>query len=159
MHFHGHDAGSFTPRRSPRVYRVGVLDHRLEPTVGSPEVSLLEERGGRLGGGLFVEVLEGQPDLIGARGLQMMGREAVEGGLPPLRQVGAIAQPDVARAAQQRGLCLLFGASDLINRFVDDLDGMELVEGDGGLWQIVGDAFDGGRAHNRTSKIDHFGLA
>ena len=57
------------------------LDHRFEPAVGGPEVPLLQESGGRLGGGLLIEVLEGQPDLIGARRLQMMGREVVEGGL------------------------------------------------------------------------------
>ena len=57
--------------------RVRGLDHRFEPAVGDPEIPLLQEGGGRLGGGLLVEVLEGQPDLIGARGLQMMGRQAV----------------------------------------------------------------------------------
>src|ERR1700733_6928346 len=62
------------------------------------KIPLLQEGGGRLGGGLLVEVLEGQPDLIGARGLQMMGRQAVEHGFLAFRQVGGIAQPDVACA-------------------------------------------------------------
>ena len=134
------------------------LDHRFEPAVGGPEVPLLEERSGRLGGGLFVEVLEGQPDLIGARGLQMMGRQAVEGGLLPLRQVGGIAQPDVACAAQ-RALRLLFGSTHLIDSLIDDLDGVEFVEGDGGLGQVVGDALDEGRAHVDADFADGLGRA
>jgi hypothetical protein len=32
----------------------------------------------------------------------------------------------------------LFGATDAIDGAVDDFDGMELVEGDGGVGQIIG---------------------
>ena len=88
----------------------------------------------------------------------MMGRQAVEHGFLAFRQVGGIAQPDVACAAQ-RGLRLLFGASDLIDRLVDDFDGVELVEGDGGLGQVVGDALDEGRAHIDADFADGLGHA
>jgi hypothetical protein len=35
-------------------------------------------------------------------------------------------------------LSLLLGPPHLIDGVVDDLDGMELVEGDGGTWQVLG---------------------
>ena len=54
--------------------------------------------------------------------------QSVQGRTLPLGQVGRVAQPDIAGAAQQ-ALPLLFGAADLIDRVVDDLDGVELVEG------------------------------
>ena len=44
-----------------------------------------------------------------------------------LRQIGRVAQPDVAGAAQQASP-LLFGTAHLVDRVVDDPDGMELVE-------------------------------
>ncbi len=56
----------------------------------------------------------------------MLGRQAVERGLLTVGQIGGIAQPEVACAAEQRGFRLLYGAPDLIDRVVDDLDGMEL---------------------------------
>jgi hypothetical protein len=39
-------------------------------------------------------------------------------------------------------LRLLFGSAHLLDRLGEDLDGMELVEGDGGLGRVVGDALD-----------------
>ena len=61
----------------------------------------------------------------------------------PIRQIGWIAQPEIARAAQQV-LPFLFGAAHLIDGVVDDLDGMELVKGDGGVGQVLGDALNEG---------------
>ena len=58
----------------------------------------------------------------------------------------AVAQPDITCAAQQ-ALGFLLGAAHLLDRVIDDLDGMELVEGDGGIRQVLGDTLDEGRAH------------
>ncbi len=77
-----------------------------------------------------VEVLEGEPDLIGTRRLEMARGQAVQCGLLAVRQVGRIAQPYIA-CATQYALSLLLGPPHLIEGIVDDLDGMELVEGDG----------------------------
>jgi hypothetical protein len=56
-----------------------------------------------------------------------------------------------------------FGASarpaHLIDSVVDDLDGMELVEGDGGVGQVLGDALDEGRAHIDADFLDRLGVA
>lgn len=41
----------------------GCIDDRWQSSVGSPEVPSLEEAGARRGGGLIIEVLEGEPDL------------------------------------------------------------------------------------------------
>ena len=71
----------------------------------------------------------------------MTRRQCFERAALPFGQIAGIAQPDVADAAQQ-SLPLLLGAAHLVNRVVDDLDGVELVEGYGGLRQVVGDAFD-----------------
>jgi hypothetical protein len=66
--------------------------------------------------------------------------------------------PDVARAAQQ-AMLLLFGAAHLVDGVVDDLDGVELVEGDGGDGQALGDAFDEGRAHVDADFLDRLLVA
>ena len=50
-------------------------DDRFQPAVGGPEIPLLEEPSGGLGGGLVVEVLECEADLVGACGLQMTCRQ------------------------------------------------------------------------------------
>src|SRR3978361_1932403 len=73
----------------------------------------------------LVGVLEGEPHLVGPRGLEVMGRQSIEYRLLALRQVGWVAQPEIAGAFQQ-ALVLLFAAADLIDRIVDDLDGWNL---------------------------------
>ena len=124
-------------RRMPWQWRLTVpdLDYRFELVVDSSEIPRLQECGRCRTGRLLIEFLEGKPDLKGERDSQMMGREPVESGLPPLRQVGGISQPDVARTAQRR-LALLFGAAHLIDRLVDDLDVTELVDGDRGFGRL-----------------------
>src|SRR5271166_5642463 len=105
------------------------VDDGLQPAVGSPEIPFLEMVGRCLGGGLIVELLECEADPVGAPSLEMARRQSVKPGPLRLRQIGWVAQPDVAGAAQQ-ALPLLFGTAHLFDRVVDDLDGMELVESD-----------------------------
>src|SRR3984893_13250458 len=52
-----------------------------------------------------------------------------------LGQAVGVAQPEVARTDQQF-VVLPLGAPHLINGIVDDLDGMELVEGDDALGRL-----------------------
>jgi hypothetical protein len=106
---------------------------------------------------LVVEVLERQPDLVGTRGLEMARWRAFECGLLAIRQVGRIAQPYIA-CATQHALSLLLGPPHLIDGVVDDLDGMELVEGDGGTWQVLGGTLDEGRAHVDADLADRLGV-
>ena len=115
----------------------GGVDHRFQPAVGGPEIPLLEEAGLRLSARLIVEILKGKPDLVGPCGLEMARGKAVECRPLPIRQAGWIAQPEIACAAQQ-ALPLLLGAAHLIDGVVDDLDGMELVKGDGSFGQVLG---------------------
>src|SRR5271155_5600204 len=109
-------------RRMPSQWRFGVrrIDDRFEPAVGGPEVPLLEEARRRRSRGLVVEVLECQAYLVGSGGPEMARRETVELRALPLRQVGRVAQPDIACATQQ-ALAFLFGAAHLIDGVVDDL--------------------------------------
>ena len=136
-------------RRMPSQWRLTV---RAASMIGGSRLWVaqkyqrLQEGGPACRGWLVVEVLEGQPDLVGTRGLEMARGQTFECRALPLGQVGRIAQPDIARAAQQ-ALPLLLGAPHLIDGVVDDLDGMELVEGDRGLGQALADALDEGRAH------------
>jgi hypothetical protein len=95
---------------------------------------------------LIIEILEGEPDLVGTRGLEVADGQSVERRALPIGQRLRVAQPDIACATQQT-LALLFAAAHLIDGGVDDLDGMELVESDGGVGQVLGDAFDEGWAH------------
>ena len=53
----------------------------------------LEEPGARVGRGLIMEVLEGEPDLMDAGGLEMECREAGQVIALTLGQVGRIARP------------------------------------------------------------------
>ena len=69
-----------------------------------------------------------------------------------------IAQPEITRATQQT-LLLLFGAAYLIDRIVDDLDRMELVEGDGRIRQVLGDTLDEGWAHIDADLADRVRIA
>jgi hypothetical protein len=73
-------------------------------------------------------------------------REAFERGPPPVGQVGRIAEPEMARASQEL-VDFTFGPPHLIDGVIDDLDGMELVEGYSGGGQVAGDALDEGGAH------------
>lgn len=46
---------------------VSSVDHRLQPAVGGLEVPSLKIAGARLGRGLIIEFLKGQPDLLTGR--------------------------------------------------------------------------------------------
>src|SRR5471032_2792042 len=126
--------------------------------MGGPEVPPLQECGCLFGRVLLVEFLKGEPYLVGPRSLEMTRWETIECRPLALRQVGWVAQPDIAGAFQHI-LVLLFAAADLIDRVVDDLDGMELVEGDSGIGQVFGNPLDEGRAHVDTDLFDRFGVA
>jgi hypothetical protein len=105
-----------------------------------------------------MEVLEGKPDLIGTGGLEMAGGKAGQCVTLMLGQVGWIAQPDVTGPRQQP-LGLLFCPPHLIDRIVDDLDSMELVEGDGGTGQVLGRTLGESRAHVDADLGDGRGIA
>jgi hypothetical protein len=92
----------------------GGIDHRRQPAVGGPEVPFLQEARAGFGRGLVVEVLAGC--LVSPAG-------------------GPTGWPDCAAiymaCATQHTLSLLLGPPHLIDGIVDDLDGMEFVEGHG----------------------------
>ena len=102
----------------------GRVNDWFEPATGGPEIPLLEEACRRLGGELLMEFLERQPDLVGPRGLAMTRREAFERRPLAVRQIGRVAQPDLASAARQ-ALLFLFGPASLVDGIVDDLDRIE----------------------------------
>src|SRR4051794_16940293 len=77
----------------------GGINHRRQTAVGGPEVPGLQGARSGFGRGLVVEVLKGQPDLIGACGLEMPRGQRVKRRLLSIRQVGRIAQPYIACAA------------------------------------------------------------
>ena len=56
-------------------------------------------------------------------------------------------------------MTLLFAAADLIDRVVEDFDGMELVEGDSGIGQVFGNPLDEGRAHVDADLFESFRIA
>ena len=132
----------------PSQWRLTVrgLDDGGKPTVGGPEIPVFEVRLGVLSGWLIVEVLEGEADLVGSRGLQVGLGEIVEEYRPASGEVCRVLEPDVAGVLQLRAV-LLLGAADLVDGVVDDLHRMELVEGDLGLGKVLGDALDEGLAH------------
>src|SRR5207344_2811799 len=105
------------------------VDDRRQAAVGGPEIPALQEPGCLFRGILLIKLLEGEPYLVGSRGLQMMRRKLFQCLALPVGQVGWVAQPDISGAAQQV-LSLLFGAAHLIDGVVDELDGVELVESD-----------------------------
>ncbi len=73
-------------------------------------------------------------------------------------QAVRVAEPEVARAGQQF-VVLPLSSPHLIDGIVDDLDGVELVEGDGSVGQAVGGALDEGRAHVDADLGDGIGIA
>ena len=56
-----------------------------------------------------------------------------------------VLEPEVATALELRSI-LALGAPDLVDGIVDELDGVELVEGDLGFGEVVVDALDEGAA-------------
>ena len=89
------------------------IDDRFEPAVGGPEVPFLQEARACLDRWLIVEILEGEADLIGTRGLEVTRGQTFERRLLPVRQGVRIAQPDVTCAAQQSfALSVRRGAPD-----------------------------------------------
>jgi len=125
----------------------GGVDNRGEAAVGRPEVPFLEEGGRSDGGGLVVELLEGEADLIGARGLQVAAGEGLERGASRVGERRRVAQPEIAGVCEEEALGFLLVAADAVDGIVDDLDSVELVEGHGGVGQTVGGALDEGGAH------------
>jgi hypothetical protein len=73
--------------------RARSLDHRVQSAVSRPKVPFLLKARARFGRRLVVEVLERQPDLVGAGGLEMSRGQGIKCGLLPLRQRLRIAQP------------------------------------------------------------------
>jgi len=125
----------------------GDVDDGLDAAVCGPEIPSFEVVFSvfrRLG----IEILEDQPNLVGAGGFQMAASK-VEG-LELLfltgREVVGVLEPDIAGAGEFR-MELTFQAPDLIDGFVDEADDVELVEGEGGVGQMIAHAFDEGLRH------------
>ena len=94
--------------------------------MGGPEIPSLEMVCSRLDGGLIIQILKRQPDLVGAGGLEVTLGETVAGLALAAREVGCVLQPHVAALLQLRAALHLL-APHLVDRRVDDLDGVELV--------------------------------
>ena len=62
-------------------------------------------------------------------------------------------EPEIAAALELRP-ALALGAADLVDGVVDELHRVELVEGDLGLGEVVGDALDEGGAHVDADLLD-----
>src|SRR3954452_6159471 len=86
-----------------------------------------------------MDLLEGQPDLPGTGGLEIAAAQALDAVALARREVGGVLEPGITGSLQLRPP-QLFLAADLIDGIVDDLDGVELVEGDCGLRQVLGGA-------------------
>ena len=129
------------------VNGLGDVDDGLYAAVSGPEIPTFEVVFGvfrRLG----VKILEDQPNLVGAGGFQMAASEGE--GLDLLFLVGGevvgILEPDIAGAGEFR-MELTFQAADCIDGVVDQADDVELVEGKGGVGQMIVHAFDEGLGH------------
>jgi hypothetical protein len=121
-------------RRSPTIarpsHRICVMSQPACVERSAPSQLICVETGALLRVG-HISIARRYTYLVGSRGLQMMRRKLFQCLALPVGQVGWVAQPDISGAAQQV-LALLFGAAHLIDGVVDELDGMELVESDGG---------------------------
>ena len=73
---------------------------------------------------------------------------------------GERAKVQEARAVVLKGRQAgVFALADLIQGLLQMAHHMELVEGNRGLWQVVGDAFDEGRRHVDADRLDLLGWA
>jgi hypothetical protein len=69
-----------------------------------------------------------------------------------------VPEPEIA-AALELWPALALGAANLVDGVVDELDGVELVEGDLGFGQVLRDALDEGAAHVDAHLFDAGGVA
>src|ERR1019366_7449444 len=103
----------------------GDVDDGLDAAVCGPEIPSFEEEFGHVGG-LGIEILEHQADLVSPGGFQMTASE-VEG-LQLLFLVGGevvgILEPEIAGAGEFR-MELTFQAADFIDGVVDQADDVE----------------------------------
>jgi len=125
----------------------GDIDDGLDTAVCGPEIPSFEVVFGVFRR-LVVEVLEDQPDLVGAGGFQKAASEVkcldllfLVGG-----KISGILKPDIAGAGEF-GMELTFQTTDFVDGVVDEADDVELVKGQGGVGQMVADAFDEGGRH------------
>lgn len=126
--------------------RAGGVDHGRQATVGGPEVPLfkINRRAFRIA--LRVQMLEGEPDMVGARGLQCPCGQGVQCRALAFGKRIGVAQPDIP-GAFQCDLFLLFRAPYLIDCVIDDFHRVEFVESDLGVGQMFRRALDEGGAH------------
>ncbi len=99
-------------RSTPSQWR-GV-SNRWQAAVSCPEVPFSEEGFSRFPRRLSVEVLEGEADLIGARGLQVEAGKLLEDIALGRGEIVFVLEPDVTRFLQLRP-GFLFGPAHLIN--------------------------------------------
>ena len=108
-----------------------ILD-RLEARSAGPALPAIEDELAPAGGRLVIDILEGKPEPIGARCLEMHPGEHIEAGTLLGGEMPFILEPEVSTALEL-GSIFALGAPDLVDGIVDELDGVELVEGDLGL--------------------------
>src|SRR5512145_1720267 len=132
--------------------------HGLQPASPGPAQPAVEDELAPAPGRLSVDVLEGESQAIGARGLEVgIGKRAELSGLAG-GEMRLVLEPEIA-GALELGALLALGAAHLVEGVVDELDGVELVEGDLGLGEVVGDALDEGGAHVDAHLLDAGGIA
>ena len=69
-----------------------------------------------------------------------------------------VVEPEIAAAFELRSL-LALGAAHLVDSIVDQLDGVEFVEGDLGFGEVVADALDEGATHVDAHLLDVASIA
>src|SRR5262249_60872582 len=112
---------------------------------------------GPIARGNVVAVLEREPAPMGEGCFEVHAAERLEGRALPNRGPPFVHEPQVS-AVLELGPMLALGAPDLVDGVVDELDGMEFVEGDLGFGEVVVDTLDVGRAHVDTHLLDAGGI-
>ena len=143
------------------------LDDSRDAAMDGPEIPLFEEWFGMVGG-LIVEVLEGETDLVGARGFQI-GVDDVQGvELFPLALGEVLMRFQLLRhgvleedvtAVFEFGMVFAFQSANYVDGVVDQADDMEFVEGDLGVGQAGGDPLGEGLRQVGADFGDGFGIA
>src|SRR5438477_11304980 len=126
--------------------RARCVLHRLETRADGPAVPAIEDELAPTGGRLVVDILEGKPEPVGARGFEMHAGERSEARALLGGEMPFVLEPEIATALELWSI-LALGAPHLVDGVVDELDGVEFVEGDLGFGEVVADGLDEWPAH------------
>ena len=103
--------------------------HRIETRSDRPAVPAIEDELPPVMGRSVIDLLKGEPKPIGTRRFEMQARELRERCDVRNGEAALVLEPKVS-AVLEFGPFSAFGAPDLVYGIVDQLDGVELVEGD-----------------------------